>query len=34
MLGEARNSAQTVKAMRPMAPARDFAISKRFYAER
>ncbi|HEX4807892.1 MAG TPA: hypothetical protein VH325_03130 [Bryobacteraceae bacterium] len=27
------NLAQTVEAMRPMAPAKDFEISKRFYEE-
>ena len=33
MSDEARNLAYTVKAMRPMVPAKDFEISKRFYID-
>jgi hypothetical protein len=33
MLSEAGNLAHTVKAMRPMVPAKDFEISNRFYAD-
>jgi catechol 2,3-dioxygenase-like lactoylglutathione lyase family enzyme len=33
MFSEAGNLAHTVKAMRPMVPAKDFEISKRFYAD-
>jgi hypothetical protein len=33
MSDEARDLARTVKAMRPMVPAKDFEISKRFYVE-
>jgi hypothetical protein len=33
MSGEAGKLADTVRAMRPMVPAKDFEISKRFYAE-
>src|SRR5713101_3823227 len=33
MSGEARNLAHTVKAMRPMVPAKDFEISRRFYVD-
>jgi catechol 2,3-dioxygenase-like lactoylglutathione lyase family enzyme len=33
MSNDARNLAHTVRAMRPMVPARDFEISKRFYVD-
>jgi hypothetical protein len=33
MSNEASNLAHTVTAMRPMVPAKDFEISKRFYVE-
>jgi len=33
MPSEARNIALTVKAMRPVVPAKDFEISKRFYVD-
>ena len=33
MSSEASDLAQTVKAMRPMMPAKDFEISKRFYTD-
>jgi hypothetical protein len=33
MSGEPKSLGQTVKAMRPMVPAKDFEISKRFYIE-
>ena len=33
MSGEARNLAHTVKAVRPMVPAKDFEISRRFYVD-
>ena len=33
MESEPRRLAQTVKAMRPVVPARDFETSKRFYIE-
>src|SRR6266849_2404216 len=33
MSDEARNLAYTVRAMRPMVPAKDFEISKRFYVD-
>jgi hypothetical protein len=33
MSDEARNLAHTVKAMRPMVPAKDFEISRRFYVD-
>src|SRR5580693_3094666 len=33
MPNEASNLADTIKAMRPMVPAKDFAVSRRFYEE-
>jgi hypothetical protein len=33
MSSDTKNLAQTVKAMRPMVPAKDFELSKRFYLD-
>ena len=33
MPSDAKGLAQTVKAMRPMVPAKDFEVSKRFYVD-
>jgi hypothetical protein len=33
MLAEAASLSRTVSAMRPMVPAKDFEVSKRFYVE-